>query len=102
MNLIKSLVFASLVIVAAAAPALASPSSCPAGQSALVQKWYTSNYCRASQCRAYVQDVTIAVCSPPTVQYPMGECVNVAYQTRPLGAPGPSSWASLPACPSGF
>lgn len=109
MQSIKSICLALMcafaLVCAFAVPAYATgPSNCPAGQTALAQKYGTSQYCATNICVAEYKHLDTQECSPPDMFHPLPwGCVAVKYEARPRfpQPPSPSgAWGNQPACPA--
>ncbi len=109
--MIKQTVFATLMCYLAGGicfepDALATgPANCPAGQTALAQKYGTSSYCAMNICVAEYKHIDNLVCTEPSLQYPLGQCVSTKYEARPRFPQPPSpvgAWGNQPACPAGL
>lgn len=84
----------------------AGPANCPAGQTALAQKYGTSQYCALNVCVAEFQHADLVTCNPPDVQHPFyWGCISTKYEARPRfpQPPSPSgAWGLCAPCPSGL
>jgi hypothetical protein len=100
---LRSICFAVAALATAATAGAAGPSSCPAGKTALAQRYGSSSYCALSVCVTEYKHADVTSCSAQELLNPLNSCVYTKYEARPRFPQPPSpagSWGNQPACSS--